>query len=75
MQALARFSEATYSSELNKLITFNVQGLSADPVTITDKTRFERTEYEVIKSVHVATILMLLGLTTSISRFQMYQAT
>lgn len=47
MQALARFSEETYSSQLNKTITFDVEGLAADPVSITDENRFERTEYEV----------------------------
>ena len=52
MQALSRFSEETYSSELNKTVTFDIQGLSADPVTITDETRFERTDYEVIQMIH-----------------------
>ena len=47
MRALARFSEETYSSQLNKTITFDVEGLAADPVAITDENRFERTEYEV----------------------------
>ena len=47
MQALARFSEETYSSQLNQSIMFDIDGLSADPVTVTDENRFERTEVEV----------------------------
>ena len=48
MQALARFSEDTYSSQLNKTIAFDIQGLTAAPVTITDNNRFERNEFEVL---------------------------
>ena len=49
MQALSQFSEVTFSSQLNKTITFDVQGLSADPLTITDETRFERKEHQVYR--------------------------
>ena len=47
MQALAKFSEVTYSSQLNQSVTFDIDGLSAEPVTVTDENRFERTEVEV----------------------------
>lgn len=47
MQALARFSEITYSGELDKLITYDVPGLIRSPVSITNTNRFERTEVEV----------------------------
>ena len=49
MQALARFSEETYSKQLNKTMTFDIQGLTAEPVTITEDNRFERNEFEVLK--------------------------
>ena len=48
MQVLSRFSEVTFTSQLNKTITFDVQDLAADPLTITDETRFERNEYQVL---------------------------
>ena len=48
MQALSRFSEVTFTSQLNKTVTFDIQDLTADPLTITDKTRFERKEYQVL---------------------------
>ena len=51
MQALSRFSEVTFTSQLNKTVTFDVQDLAADPLTITDKTRFERKEYQVLMKV------------------------
>ena len=49
MQALGRFSEATYSKQLNKTITFDIQGLTAEPLTITEDNRFERNEFKVQK--------------------------
>ena len=51
MQALSRFSEVTFTSQLNKTVTFDVQDLAADPLTITDKTRFERKEYQVLMKI------------------------
>ncbi len=53
MQALSRFSEVTFTNQLNKTVTFDVQGLTADPLTITDKTRFERKEYQVAYVIEV----------------------
>lgn len=47
MQALSQFSEVTFTSQLNKSVTFDIQGLTADPLTVNDENRFERKEYEV----------------------------
>ena len=62
MQALSRqwFSEVTFTSQLNKTVTFDIQDLAADPLTITDKTRFERKEYQVLTKYVLCQIEMFI---------------
>ena len=47
MQALAAFGEISFTSEINKELIFNLPGLGAEAISITNENRFERTEKNV----------------------------
>ncbi len=47
MKALSGFAQDTFTRELNKRITFDVPGLSADAVSITPDNRYQRTTVNV----------------------------